>query len=430
MNLELSRRAVVGVLVFAVITLGLLLYMLGRLGAVPLPGTKSVQAQALLANADGLPIDADVLVHGVSVGSVSGVTARPGGTLVTLSLGSGAPQLHANASLQVGEKTFLGEPFVDLSPGSGPPLPRGARIRGGSAVEIDDALSWLDAAGRANLRTVLDSLGAGLASPQSGAELSGTLAQLPATTTSLNTLAATLSAQRGALSRTVLAGRTVLDTLASRAQTLRTLTVGAHQTLAALASERAALAGTLQRLPGTLTLTDSTLAALRPLIARATPVAGQLAEAAPALRSALTQLPAVTGSANALLGKAGAIRTDVVPVLDQLRALAHPATSALSILGPVLADMIPMAQFLAPRADTIAAWFANTADLGSHGDAKGDWARFFVMFDPATLLGVQGGAPKSNAYTAPGDAADNQPYSSGGYQRLMPYAPALAGTAH
>jgi hypothetical protein len=142
------------------------------------------------------------------------------------------------------------------------------------------------------------------------------------------------------------------------------------------------------------------------------------------------QLPAVTDSANALLGGAGAIRTDVVPVLDQLHELARPASSALSILGPVLADAIPIAQFLAPRADTIAAWFANTADLGSHGDAEGDWARFFVMFDPSTLLGLQTGAPKSNTYTAPGDAADNQPYRSGGYQRLMPYAPALAGSSH
>ena len=67
-------------------------------------------------------------------------------------------------------------------------------------------------------------------------------------------------------------------------------------------------------------------------------------------------------------------------------------------------------------------------DLGSHGDAKGDWARFFVMFDPSTLLGIHSGAPASNAYTAPDDAAHNAPYEPGGYQRLMPYAPALAGT--
>jgi phospholipid/cholesterol/gamma-HCH transport system substrate-binding protein len=428
MNLELPRRAVLGVVVFAIVALGLLAYMLGRLGAVPLPGASSTQVRAMLTNADGLPLDADVLVHGVRVGSVSGVAARRGGTLVTLSLGSGAPALHANASLQVGEKTFLGEPFVDLDPGSGRPLPGGTLIRGGSAVEIDDALSWLDAAGRANLRSILESVGSGVAAPQSGAELSGTLAELPSTTAALNRLAATLTGQRSALSGTVLAGRSVLGTLAARAQELRSLTLAARTTLGALSTERDALAGTLGRLPGTLHLTDSALAALRPLIARATPVAAELTEAAPEIRDALAQLPAVTGSANELLGDAGPISTDVVPVLHQLRGLARPASGALSILGPVLADVIPIAQYLAPRANTIAAWFANTADLGSHGDAKGDWARFFVMFDPSTLLGIHSGAPASNAYTAPDDAAHNAPYEPGGYQRLMPYAPALAGT--
>jgi phospholipid/cholesterol/gamma-HCH transport system substrate-binding protein len=428
-NLELSRRSVLGVLVFALVALALLLYMLGRLGEVPLPAAKTVQVQSLLADADGLPTDSDVLVHGVRVGSVSGIEARPGGTLITLALDRGAPELHANASLQVGEKTFLGEPYVDLDPGSGPPLPHGALVRGGSAVEIDDALAWLDAAGRRNLRSILDALGSGTAAPQTSSELSGTLAELPGTTATLNQLLSTLHAQSGALSGTVLAGRSVLETLAGRSQELRSLTLGARTTLGALASERSALASTLSLLPATLNQTDSTLAAVRPLIARATPVAEELTDAAPALRGALQQLPDVTTSANTLLDQAGPISTDVVPVLKQLRTLARPASAALNVLGPVLADVIPIAQFLGPRGNTIAAWFANTADLGSHGDAKGKWARFFVMFDPSTLFGEKSGAPESNAYTAPGDAADNQPYRSGDYERLMPYAPALAGTS-
>jgi hypothetical protein len=84
-----------------------------------------------------------------------------------------------------------------------------------------------------------------------------------------------------------------------------------------------------------------------------------------------------------------------------------------------------VAQYLGPRGTTIAAWFANTAALGDHGDAKGDWARFFVMFDPSTLLGLKAGAPPGNSYTAPGDAAHNTPYGLGDYPRLMPYTAAL-----
>jgi phospholipid/cholesterol/gamma-HCH transport system substrate-binding protein len=425
MNLELPRRTVAAVLLFALVSLALLAYMLGRLGALPLPGSSTRQVRALLGNADGLPTEADVLVHGVKVGTVSGLSARRGGTLVTLTLGGGAPALHADATVEVGTKTPLGEPFVDLVPGTGPALRSGALIRARSAVAIDDALAWLDAGGRANLRSVLDSLGASAAPASTSAELSDTLAALPGTVASLDRLAATLSAQRAELTGIVESGRSVLGVLAARSAALRGLTVDAHTTLGAVAAQRDALAGTLARLPGLLSLTDTTLRAARPLIARAMPVAGDLASAAPALTSALRELPAVTTSADAILSRASAISAEVVPALRRAEALAAPARGALAILGPVLADVVPVAQYLAPRGNTIAAWFSNTADLGSHGDAKGDWARFFVMFDPSTLLGLRGGAPAGNAYTAPGDSAHNQAYAAGGYQRLMPYAPAL-----
>jgi hypothetical protein len=86
-----------------------------------------------------------------------------------------------------------------------------------------------------------------------------------------------------------------------------------------------------------------------------------------------------------------------------------------------------MVRFLAPRANTAAAWFANTADLGSNGDAKGKWARFFIFTDPATASGGPAPSPPGNAYTKPDDAAHNAPYRPGDYPRLMPFRPALRG---
>jgi hypothetical protein len=80
-----------------------------------------------------------------------------------------------------------------------------------------------------------------------------------------------------------------------------------------------------------------------------------------------------------------------------------------------------VANYLSDRKEAFAAWFSNTADLGSHRDAKGYFARFFVGFEPGTGLGAPGGNYEENAYTGPGDAADPQPYS--GYSRLEPYDP-------
>jgi phospholipid/cholesterol/gamma-HCH transport system substrate-binding protein len=364
-------------------------------------------------------------VHGVKVGTVSGLSARPNGTLVTLSLDGAAPRLHADATAEVGSKTPLGEPFVDLNPGTGRPLTGGTLIKARTAVEIDDALAWLDASGRSNLRSVLGDLGASAAPAGTSEELNDTLAALPRAVTSLDRLAATLRAQRSDLAGVIGSGRTVLGTLADRSAEVRSLTIDARTTLGALAGQRGALATTLSRLPGLLSLTDATLGAARPLIARAAPVTSEIDSAAPALTDELRALPAVTGSADALLSRAPAIAADVVPALHAAARLATPARSALAILGPVLADVVPVAQYLGPRGNTIAAWFANTADLGSHGDAKGDWARFFVMFDPSTMFGLTRGAPAGNSYTAPGDAAHNAAYAPGGYPRLMPYARAL-----
>jgi phospholipid/cholesterol/gamma-HCH transport system substrate-binding protein len=428
MSLHLPRRASLAVLLFVVVSLALLAYMLGRLGTIPLPGSSTHDVRALVMNAGGLPVDADVLVHGVKVGSVSNVSTQGNGTVVTLALTDSAPSLHANGTIEVGTKTPLGEPYVDLDPGSGTLLRTHALLRSRSAVQIDDALAWLDAPGRANLRAVLASLGASTG-PSTRAGVSDTLAALPGTVASLDGLASALRAQRADLTGVVTDGRSVLNTLAGRSSELRSLTVDARTTLDALAAQRTALAGTLARLPALLTLADSTLYAAKPLIARATPLVDQLATAAPSLTAALRALPSVTSSANTILSQAHAISTEVVPALRNAGALTKPAEAALAILGPVLADIVPVARYLGPRGSTIAAWFSNTAALGDHGDAKGDWARFFVMFDPSTMFGITQGSPPGNAYTAPNDAAHNAAYQPGGYPRLMPYAPALSRTS-
>jgi phospholipid/cholesterol/gamma-HCH transport system substrate-binding protein len=426
MKLELTRRAVAGVVLFAVASVGVLLFMLGRLGAVPVPGASSRTVRALVANAEGLPVQADVLVHGVKVGTVSGITPRGANTLVTLALDGSAPHLHRDASIRIGFKTPLGEPFVDLDPGRAPGT-GGGMLAVKPTVEIDDALSFLDARGRANARAALTELGRGASASDTSQEVGDTLGQLDRTTASIGHLMATLREQRGDLSAIVEDGRTALDVLANRSAELRALTADADTVLSALGTERTALGSVLQRMPALLRTAAVTLSDAPPLLAAGRRAAEQLGVAAPSLTAALRALPATAGALSQTLSHATAVRRALIPALAAVHRLARPASQALSRLGPALADAVPIARYLGPRGNTIAAWFANTADLGSHGDAKGDWARFFVMFDPSTLLGLKSSsAPPGNSYTAPGDAANNQPYRSGGYPRLMPYSPALS----
>ncbi len=85
-ELRLPRRDAVLLATFVAVSLALLTVMLVRLGTVTLPGSHVREVRARFANAEGLPSDADVLVHGVKDGSVTGIAVRGGGTLVTLSL--------------------------------------------------------------------------------------------------------------------------------------------------------------------------------------------------------------------------------------------------------------------------------------------------------------------------------------------------------
>jgi phospholipid/cholesterol/gamma-HCH transport system substrate-binding protein len=428
MNLRLGVRAAAGVLTFAVASLVLLGYMLIRLGALPSPAAEVLTVHALLADAQGLPTHADVLDRGVNVGQVSGVSVHGADTVVTLALGAGRPVLHSDASVRIGFKTPLGEPFVDLDPGSapGPALRAGATLRSTSTVALDEALGFLDGAGRVNLRSALIDLGQGAASPATSAHVSDTALGLENATASLGRLAAELRAQTGEISGVVGNGATVLDVLAQRAGEVRGLFVSANTTLAVLARQRSALGGVLGRLPGLLDQARVTLASATPLIQQAIPAAGRLTAAAPGITEALRAAPSVTASLDRVLAQADAIRRTALPALGALAPLATTGREALRLLGPALADLVPVAHYLGLRANTIAAWFANTADLGSSGDAKGKWARFFITLDPSTAVGVKAGAPPGNSYAPPNDAAHNVPYNPGAYPRLEPYAPALA----
>jgi ABC-type transporter Mla subunit MlaD len=277
---------------------------------------------------------------------------------------------------------------------------------------------------------VTEELARGLRSPAAGARLNATLAGASRAANAFQRLGEQLRAQRGDIAATVLNSRAVLDELATRDGDVRGLAQDAAATLRAAGASRAAVRATFARVPRTLANARATLNAARPLARRATPLATATARASAPLARALRAAPATLADAAAVLRAAPAVRAAATPALRSLPRTLAAARPAAELLGPVLADLVPVARFLGPRSATAAAWFSNTADLGSNGDAKGRWARFFVLFEGPTALGAPGDPP-GNSYTAPGDAAANRAYAAGGYPRLLPYGPALGsgGTA-
>jgi phospholipid/cholesterol/gamma-HCH transport system substrate-binding protein len=427
-TLNTSRWTALGLALFAALSAAAFIYLSGRTGGPGFGGASPYKLRVTFADAGGISKRSDVLVHGVPVGLVGGVHTHGGVTTLTLDLRSKRLPLHPDASAQIGQKTPLGESFVDLDPGraaGSPPAP-GGTIPGRPSVEIDEALKLLDPAGLQSLRDVSATLARGAASPQASAQVRAATQGLSAAVDGADRLAQALRGQEGQISRAVGNSRTLLDGLGAHDASLRSLVRDARATLAATAAEHEPLRTSLAALPGLLRRTQVTLADARPLIGEAKPEADELGSAAPSLSAALNELPPTMRAARSAIAGAPSLESAAQPALASARRVLPVAAPAIEQLGPALADIVPMARYLAPRANTVAAWFASTADLGSHGDAKGKWARFFVLLDPATATGG-GPAPRGNSYTRPDDAAHNAAYAANSYPRLLPFGPALSG---
>lgn len=425
MNLFTPRSAKVGVALFALFSVVLFWLLLGSFGGPSVHPRAPLRAHVLVDDAGGIPQHADVLAHGVKVGVVSRVSEAGSRTRLDLELvKADTPVLHRDATVRVGAKTPLGESFVDLDPGEAGGR-AGALLRSRPAVEVDEALRALDPGARRDVRALVRTGGRALRSPASAARLGAVVDGLDATVAALDRTAAALTGQEDDIAATVRDARTVVDALASRSADVRATVRSADATLRATGASSRALAATVAALPGLEREADATLAAAHPLLRSALPVVRSLGASSPDLSRALRALPGTLADLDAVLARAPALRRAATPALGALERLAPAALPTVERLAPALANAVPMLRYLGARRDTVAAWFSNTADLGANGDAKGRWARFFIMVDPASAFGSPAGAPPGNSYTQPHDAAANRAYAPGDFPRLMPYAPAV-----
>src|SRR4051794_23572440 len=419
---HISIRARVVLAVFALASIAVFTVLLGRFGGPQVGAGSTVYAR--FADAEGLSQNADVLVRGVPVGHVASIKTTRGGSTVALDLAHGAPALHRDASARIGSKTPLGESFVDLDPGTSAARSVGGDVRIATrpSVQIDDALSVLDRSGRASLRQVLSESATALRAPGASQQLSDTLAALDRATVALKALTGTVNGQGGQIASAVTSARALLREIGDHDASVRGIVRGGRSTITALAAADGAIGPSLDRAARIVHSATATLAAARPLIAQVRPFSSDVEAVAPHLSGALRALPKTASAADRLMTALPSVERSALPAFATARHDLPAIDSAVRALGPALRDTIPMLRYLAPRANTIAAWFSNTDALGQNGDVKGRWARFFVGFDPSSGFGLPRGPP-GNSYTEPGDAAHSSGFRPGDFPHLMPFRP-------
>jgi phospholipid/cholesterol/gamma-HCH transport system substrate-binding protein len=216
-----------------------------------------------LDSADGLYPGSDVLIAGAKAGSVQDIALDGNQTLVTIALDDAYAPVHANASVTVRPKSLLGEKYVALDPGSSDVLPSGSRLprtQVARAVELQDVVNSLDAPTREKLRTLVISLGGGLAGQ--GLATNQTLSYGRQDLDHLAAITDTLAARDQDLQKVIQGLDAVTAELAQsdRRQELGALIHNSEVLLHSLAQQDAQIKATLANANAALSRSDASLA--------------------------------------------------------------------------------------------------------------------------------------------------------------------------
>lgn len=382
-----------------------------------------------------LPTKQPVLTRGVEVGKVTDVQFnKPDSTgTVTFSVGDELAPVYADATVAIGERTLLGDPYLNLDPGheSAGEMKSGGEVRALPSVDFDEALGFLDKPGRAHVRSILDTLSEGTRDPQGAEHLNATVAELSRTVRELHILTANLRGQEQELAGFVTNSSKLVATLGEHEDSIRSIVAAGRTALDALASNTESLDQGFAETPALLESARSALAQARPLLVEATPLVDKLRRAAPAITPAIADIAPLTGDVSKSISELATI-----PAMRKL-------LKTITLVGPIVPDieaatrnLVTLLRYAAPRAKGLGAFFANVAGTFAHGDSDGRWVRFAILFEPGELddtptpavcapeddIAVNAGFCH-NAYPKPNDALDPEPYRAGSYPRLHAYKP-------
>ena len=391
------------------------------------PGLTSASGQRLVFRAGDiktLQVGSDASIAGVVVGSVEGITSEQHSARVVVTLDPDAPQLHQGTTVRVGMESLLGQSYVDIIDGHGPPLPENAVLASAAvtpAVGIDEVLRMLPARTREELRGTLRSL---------GAATGGTSGQV-----------SQLMSGLGQLGRE---GHTALDAIAAQSEDLKSLTSEATVLLNALdtgqgriadvvrdanvlvnatSGQRQSIERTMRKMPRLLGTARTAMRDLHQLSGALAPVASNLRSAAPDLNHALLQMPSVSRDLRGLLPPLNGTLQQAPATLQRVPTLGSDVRRLVPQAHVALRDVNPMLAYLRPYGRDLGALFAN---FGASMDMRVENGirpiRLGAILNSGSVRGVpvqHSLDPRhwTNPYPRPGQAGNPEPWS-GRYPRV------------
>jgi phospholipid/cholesterol/gamma-HCH transport system substrate-binding protein len=443
----LPKIAGIGLLVLGALII-LSYYYVTAGGRLPFAG-HLYTVTAELQDPQGLLKHADVRAAGVKVGSVGNITnvSTRDRTITDVQMqldGSYAP-IYRDATVLVRQKTLVGENYIQITRG----VPQHGRVPDGGtlpltqdleSVPVDKILNALTPRVRSEVRTDLQSLGAGL--HHEGGNLNQFLGELQPTVYNGGAVLQALRDQRAQLSDVVVQTGVVMHAIANRTQDLRTLIKGGMQSAQAVASRDTALSRSLIDLPPTLAQARTSVRTLAAFSGLATPVISNLRVAAAKLGPVIRELEPTAAGARRLFGDLPAFLRVADPLLARLKSFSSAAQPAVPGIEALLRETNPALAYLKPYYKEVGGFLENFGNIVQKQNGSGDYlgrclcpvsAESYTGYTPAEQAlvralikaGALGGIanPTANPLRQPGLLpAANQPFT-GTYPRMKAYPP-------
>jgi phospholipid/cholesterol/gamma-HCH transport system substrate-binding protein len=343
----------------------------------------------------------DVKLHGVTVGSVAGMTEENGIAKVALDLGPEALPLHTDARATVRPVSLLGERYMDLDTGttSAPLLHSGGVIpvsQTGQNTDLDEVLNVFDDRTGQSLAAFVAVLGEGVQG--NGANLDAAVKALTPAMTQTDQFVKVLQGQNATLSSLVDNLEPVARSLAQdNGRTMDSLVGSTTSLLNTTSANVQALDATLQELPSSLAATRKTLGNLADTADDTTPLLRSIRPTTDNLKDISDELVHFSHSADPALDK-------LVPVLNKgtelLEAARKPAED-LKDAGPDIATaskgLRPIVEQLDGNIDNVLNFIRYWALTTNGRDGLSHYFRAHLNVEPTAVTGnIPGGPGNAN----------------------------------
>jgi phospholipid/cholesterol/gamma-HCH transport system substrate-binding protein len=355
----LGRMIVLGI--FLAISLAMFLYMLAQTGTrIPLIQSQPKTLTFYTDNIDNLVAGSQVQIAGVRVGSVTTSDATPRGGEVTFFVDQDHWPLHQGLKIRIGQRSLVGETYVELHDGTGAPIPENTTLPDSDILPVVTLYNVYDSLSPDTRQTasyMLQSLGA--STEQTRDQVSATFDGLTALGRGGHTAIDAIAAQDTDLRALTNETATLLNALDTGEGQIANMVTAADQVTQATAGQRPDLEATMRLLPTTMDDARNASDSLVKLSGALGPVTHDLRDSGPMLRDALVRLPDTTRDLRHLMPPAHDVLDRAPRTLERVSPFSDDVDDVIDPARDVLADANPVVGYLHPYGLDIATFLAN-----------------------------------------------------------------------